>query len=676
MAKISNTGSYPLGVPVDSDYVIGTEASTLETKNYSLGDIAALDGPDSLGAVLLVGNTANAPISGTGESAIILQNGGVTELHLNPRLGPSLPGKGDIIAAGDVTVGGYFSLVGQFRSPAGFDLDILSLGVNDDISISAGATSGQIRLSAVGITGTAQDIALTATVGDIDLAATGASSDIKIKAGDKAIIAGNGSSYGAQPAGTTMVYNQNDDIIINASAGEIKIGGSYGTRPTKIAIGPVSGDIDIWAIDLGGKINLTAVGGIDSLSVHNFAADNGITLDGAVGAAGEVISSQGAGLPLLWSSAASLLSLPTSNVFTGDATSTPTATDFIKIDLAPLPTFPDITIGKVAPSVSLTHTLGLYLAAVKHPFGDQNLSYGFDALSQSLLTGTFNTAIGIGALEEVLGGNDNTVVGYRAGAGTQASNHNTALGSHALAGVLPNTVGNYNVAIGSGSMKFMNSNAADFNTAVGTLSLGALTTGIANVAIGHDAGFGITSGVANIAIGRDTMVTGSVAATGNVVIGDRAAQNINRNDNVVIGSASAPTIINGLNNVLVGSTADVSAAADSGAVAIGSATVVGPSAIAIGDSATAAADSIAIGPTSNATAPNSIALGMLSASPNPNTININVSGGAAPAATGGLVTVPIGGALPPPGLSGGDMYVVSNVTLPGSPFPCNVVCIF
>ena len=670
MAKISNTGSYPLGTPVDSDYVIGTEASTLETKNYSLGDIAGLDGPDPLGAVLLVGNTANAPSIGTGVSSIILQNDGVTELQLNPIVAGSM-GNGDIIAAGDVTVGGYFSLVGQFRSPAGFDLDILSLGVNDDISISAGATSGSINMSGAGITGSADAIDFTATTGDIMLRAN--TGDASLRGGDKAFMAGNGSSYGAQPAGTTMIYNQNDDIIINASAGQITLGGTYSNRPTGVDIGPIDGDIDVWAFSGGSKINLTANGGIDSLSVHNFAANNGVTLAGAAGAAGEVIASEGAGGALAWRTPLSLLSLTTSNVFTGNALNTPTPTDLIKIDLVPAVTFPDITIGKSTPT--LTHTLGLYLAAVTHPFGDLNLSYGFDALSQSLLTGTFNTAIGIGALDEVLVGNDNTGVGYRAGAGTQTSSHNTALGSNALAGVAPNAVGDYNVAIGSGSMKFMNSNTADFNTAVGTLSLGSLTTGEANVAIGHDAGFGITIGTGNISIGRDTMLTTSAAARGNVVIGDRAGPDINRNHNTIIGAEAGLGLVSGLNNVLVGERSNVSAITDNGVVAIGSSTVGGHGSIVIGEGATAVADSIAIGASAISTAANSIALGRLSASPNPNTININVSGGAAPAPFGGIINVPVGAALPPLGVGLGDMYVVTGVVLPGSPFPCNVVCI-
>ena len=121
MGKISNTTSYPFGTPVDDDYVIGTESITgnKETQNFKLGDIAGLDPVDTLGQVLTAGNEADAPLIGTGKSSLILKNAGVIELQLNPQVGPGVPGNGDIIAAGDVSVGGYFSLIGEFKDSLG-----------------------------------------------------------------------------------------------------------------------------------------------------------------------------------------------------------------------------------------------------------------------------------------------------------------------------------------------------------------------------------------------------------------------------------------------------------------------------------------------------------------------------------------------------------------------------
>ena len=67
MGKISNTSSYPFGTPAANDYVIGTDANSsnpdLQTKNYTLGDIAGLDPVDTLQEVLNAGNTATGSIT-------------------------------------------------------------------------------------------------------------------------------------------------------------------------------------------------------------------------------------------------------------------------------------------------------------------------------------------------------------------------------------------------------------------------------------------------------------------------------------------------------------------------------------------------------------------------------------------------------------------------------------
>ena len=67
MGKISNTTSYPFGVAAADDYVIGTDANSLspdlQTKNYTLGDIAGLDPVDTLQAVLDAGNTATQTLT-------------------------------------------------------------------------------------------------------------------------------------------------------------------------------------------------------------------------------------------------------------------------------------------------------------------------------------------------------------------------------------------------------------------------------------------------------------------------------------------------------------------------------------------------------------------------------------------------------------------------------------
>ena len=160
-----------------------------------------------------------------------------------------------------------------------------------------------------------------------------------------------------------------------------------------------------------------------------------------------------------------------------------------------------------------------------------------------------------------------------------------------------------------------------------------------------------------------------------MVIGDTAGQNITTNDNTIIGGNSGNTMVTGSNNVIVGHSADVPAAGVSDAVVIGSNSIGGQTSVSIGAATNAGQDSIAIGARAIASAPFSIALGNLAVASNPQTININANGAPGPVALGGLINVAVGAALPPGGVGPGDMYVVTNVTLPGSPFPCSVLCI-
>jgi len=544
MAKISNQTAYPAITPLAGDYLVLTDVSdSNKTKTVTVQSIADfVDGEVTLQEVLDASDPLNTPPTA--------------------------------VAIGNIT------LTGEFASPAGSNVTIKTLGLADDIDLTAGLTSGRVSLKGAGIFGEAEDIAFTASVGDIDIAATGVNGDIKIKAGDKAIMSANGSSYGGQPAGTAMLYNQNDDVHINANNGRIIIGGSYPSKPIKIDIGPTSGDIDIWAFDGISNINLTATTGkIESHSTHDFSFNNGIFLAGVAGVAGEVIASEGAGAPLAWKTPLSLLPLPTSNVFAGDATNTPVATNKVLIDLAPAAGLPDVTIGT---ATTLTLQSGMYYADVRHPIGISNLSYGQQSLTQPVIGGTQNTGLGIAALEKLLGGNENTALGYRTLTELQNTHQNTAVGCSALVGALPGSIGESNTAIGTNSMRFMNSNTANFNVGVGTYSLGGIVSGTGNIGIGHDAGFSITTGDSNIAIGKDAMLIGALGATGNVVIGDSAAQNISSALNTLIGTSTAATLTTGTNNVLLGDGTNVTHFNDSGAVAIGSGSVAGALSVSLG----------------------------------------------------------------------------------------------
>jgi hypothetical protein len=127
-------------------------------------------------------------------------------------------------------------------------------------------------------------------------------------------------------------------------------------------------------------------------------------------------------------------------------------------------------------------------------------------------TGVFNTATGANALFSNTIGTDNVANGVSALFSNTTGSENTATGREAL---FTNTTGNHNTANGVGALRnnrggaentamggralFMNT-SGNFNTAVGVNAL-FNTTGLNNVAIGHQAGINVTTGSNNIDIG-------------------------------------------------------------------------------------------------------------------------------------------------------------------------------
>ena len=431
MGKISNTTSYPFGTPVDDDYVIGTESLTgnKETQNFKLGDIAGLDPVDTLGQVLTAGNEADAPLIGTGKSSLILKNAGVIELQLNPQVGPGVPGNGDIIAAGDVSVGGYFSLIGEFKD-----------------SLGGSGTAGQV------------------------LKSKGPGLGIEWKDDSQPSLAATKFWYGAPGLGLPPLESTN---ILNDESG--------------------TGELFLGQIP------------------------NGLTL----------------------------------------------------ID-------------------------NYLLARVKHPVGDDNLSYGLLALNNALAGSINNTAIGVRSLVGLSTGISNTALGYEAGGSLSTSNFNTAIGKNALSGIagdgntavgrqaLQITRGVGNTAVGIDSLSALG--IADGNTAVGGSSGISITLGASNIVVGNTVGGGITTQSYNVAVGNLAM---SVAAgEEGIAIGRRANGN-SGNFNIGIGT-DAMTPLGGAHNEAIAIGFRAMARGGSNDIAIGTSTIAtatGGSNIAIGTSA-------------------------------------------------------------------------------------------
>jgi hypothetical protein len=156
---------------------------------------------------------------------------------------------------------------------------------------------------------------------------------------------------------------------------------------------------------------------------------------------------------------------------------------------------------------------------------------------------------------------------------------------------------------------------ADSNVMVGADAGNTITTGSNNVIIGGNAdadanaatglvvvGSGSTAfGSSSTAIGRQAKAAGGGVAIGanagdaqaavdidNVFIGNNAggAANGTSTDNTCVGDLACDSLTTGDGNIIIGSTADVEAAADSNAIAIGAPALAEGGSIAIGYTAT------------------------------------------------------------------------------------------
>jgi hypothetical protein len=152
-----------------------------------------------------------------------------------------------------------------------------------------------------------------------------------------------------------------------------------------------------------------------------------------------------------------------------------------------------------------------------------------DATGDSGFYGSFNTALGRGALRYNTTGFFNTASGDRALFANDSGYHNTASGYRALAA---NTTGSYNTASGNGAL--INNDTGSRNTASGFSALSYNDTGSYNTASGDRALLLNATGSRNTAVGPRA---GSKATTGNdnIFIGSGATGEADEGNTIRIG---------------------------------------------------------------------------------------------------------------------------------------------
>ena len=125
--------------------------------------------------------------------------------------------------------------------------------------------------------------------------------------------------------------------------------------------------------------------------------------------------------------------------------------------------------------------------------------------------------------------------------------------------------------------------AADYNVALGTTALSAVTTGDNNTAIGHNALTVNEGGNRNTAVGKNALKSNTSGIT-NVALGSSALErNTTANSNTAVGHASSYLLNSGQNNVSLGYESSKNATSANQNVIIGSESSVWPHAVIRGD---------------------------------------------------------------------------------------------
>jgi hypothetical protein len=194
---------------------------------------------------------------------------------------------------------------------------------------------------------------------------------------------------------------------------------------------------------------------------------------------------------------------------------------------------------------STTGTQGSYNTAIGQgaltslTVGSNNVAVGNSALKNNT-EGDYNVAVGQQALRDNNTGYFNTAVGQEALRNNTSGFRNTAMGLLALSS---NTTGQLNTSVGVAALT--NNTSGNFNTAIGDAALNSNTLGSENTAVGREALEANTTGGNNNAVGRSA---GYYAANG-------TTENATGSNSIFIGNNTRPLGDNQTNQVVIGHTA-------------------------------------------------------------------------------------------------------------------------
>ena len=192
-------------------------------------------------------------------------------------------------------------------------------------------------------------------------------------------------------------------------------------------------------------------------------------------------------------------------------------------------------------NVAIGHSAG------DHDTGDLNVAIGYEAAADwtSTADGDRNIAIGYQSMYDHNGGDDNIAIGSSAmkdGEGNGADN--IAIGTEALKNIGAGAA--RNIAIGGDAQKIQNGAATD-NISIGYQSLFNNTVGDYNVAVGTEALYSVNnpSGHKNVGVGYRA----------GLFIANGSTEFTSGSSNVFIGAHAYPNAINDSNEVVIGANA-------------------------------------------------------------------------------------------------------------------------